>query len=119
MSRSSHHAAGARQHIGTTIAMCLFAIVVLVASRWFGTAHAATAATEAATASLLPAAASLASGLALAGGSIAALMALRERDGKAHWLTTIPVMESMVPIAITGGLVFGVALIITGVANLF
>jgi hypothetical protein len=81
-------------------------------------ALAATAQTEAALASLPAAIATAAGGLVLAGGSVAAILALRPRDEKRHWLMINRQLESLLPVSIVSALALGIALLIAGIANI-
>ena len=56
----------------------------------------------------------LVSGVALIVASGALLWYMKPRDGKAHRLATMPLLDSMIPITITCGAAFGVAMIVAG-----
>lgn len=57
---------------------------------------------------------SVLSGLVVAGAGSAGFWYLRPRNGHTHPLTVMPVLDWMLPTLLVGALVFGVAMIISG-----
>lgn len=55
------------------------------------------------------------SGVVLLAVSIAFLMYCRPRDGQTVRITTLPLLETIIPLTITSGLAMGAALIAAGV----
>jgi hypothetical protein len=53
-------------------------------------------------------------GLAISGSAIWMFWALLPRQGTPHRLATLPVLESILPLTIVGGLAIGVAMAIAG-----
>jgi hypothetical protein len=58
---------------------------------------------------------SLLIGLVLTGASCVVFWLIRPVNGIPHRLATTPIIETMLPLGITSGLVLGVSLIIAGV----
>ena len=57
----------------------------------------------------------LVGGIVLIAASIGLIMLMRSRDGTPHRFATMPFMQTTIPVAITGGIVLGGAMFISGV----
>ena len=61
---------------------------------------------------------SIISGVVLITAGGAGLWYFKPHNGKNHWHTAVPVLDSMIPITIVGAFAVAVAIIVSGVAGL-